>query len=375
MRRGHGEGSIYKRADGRWGVRLSAGFENGRRRQLFRYAKTQREAVRLLQLERQRLARAPAAARAGQTVEQHMSKWLDSIAKTKRPGTYNSYETKVRLYVNPVIGKVALSDLRPEHIDAVTAAATAAGNQASTVALLRTILSIALNRAMKWELLERNVVRLTDAPAVDRKERAFFDAHQAERFLEAVATDPLAAIFTVMICDGLRIGEALGLRWQHVDLERRQLTVRHSLHRHELGPPKTKESGATIDLTQRSVTALRRERARQALVKPPAGGVWLNEWDLVFTMPNGLPLCAETLRDRFHAIVAKAGLPRIRVHDLRHSCGSMMLAAGVPLKVVSEKLRHARIETTANIYLHVTPEQRRQAADSIDQALGHSTLS
>ena len=371
MRRGHGEGSIYKRADGRWGVRLSAGFENGRRRQIFRYAKTQRDAVRLLQLERQRLARTPAAARAGQTVEQHMQRWVEgSIARTRRPGTYRLYEAKVRLYINPVIGKVRLADLGPQHVDQVLAHAIAKGNQPSTVLLLRKILSIALNRAMKWEILERNVVRLTDAPAVESKERPFLDGDHAERFLEAVAGDRFETIFTVMLADGLRVGEALALRWQDVDLERRQLTVMHTLHRGELGPPKTKESCATIDLTKRSVAALRRERARQAEQRLQAGGVWLNEWDLVFTVTDGLPVSARTLLDRFHALLERAALPRIRMHDLRHSCGSIMLAAGVPLKVVSEKLRHARIETTANIYLHVTPTLRRQAADAMDQVLG-----
>src|SRR5207237_4413393 len=136
----------------RWEVRLSSGSENGRRRRISLYAASQRDAVRLLQAKRHARAQQPsAAASAGQTVEQHLRHWLeDSVARTRRPGTYLSYEAKVRLYITPVIGKVRLADLGLQHVDQVLAGAVAKGNAPSTVALLRNILSIALNRGMKW---------------------------------------------------------------------------------------------------------------------------------------------------------------------------------------------------------------------------------
>jgi integrase len=376
--RSRGEGSISKRKDGRFEIRLSLGTENGKRRRAFLYAKTRADAVKLLSQARQdqRPGRIPGA-RTGETLEHFLARWLeDHVAKTKRPGTVASYEQNIRTYINPVIGKVRLTALTREHVEQVQNNASALGLSPSTVRLVRVILGAALKRAEMWEVPgARNVVRLTDGPKLEPRQQKFLDPDQARSMLRAVKGKRLEAFWMLALFGGLRLGELQGLRWQDIDTDRRQLRVAQTYKTPSRGlePLKTKTSYRVVDLPDVVVAALKGHRLRQIEEQVNAGGEgvpWLNEWGLVFTGHYGSPTSRTELQKLFRRLLREAGLSRIRIHDLRHSYATLELAAGVSPKVVQESLGHARIGTTLDLYAHVIPAARREAAEALERLLG-----
>jgi integrase len=374
--RSRGEGSISKRKDGRYEIRVPLGVENGTRKRLHLYAKTRSDAVRLLAQARQQNPAATRSAHAGETLEHFMTYWLEShVAKTKRSSTLASYEQITRKYILPVIGKVRLSDLTREHVESVQnkAGLTLSG---STVRLVRVVLGAALKRAEMWERPgARNVVRLTDGPVVTPRKQHFLDPDQARSLLKAMSGKPLGAFWMVGLFGGLRLGELQGLRWQDVDLGNRQIRVAQTYKTPTRGlePLKTKSSYRVVDLPDIVVAALKAHRLRQIEEQGKAGseGVpWLNDWGLVFTGQYGYPTCRTELQKQFRRLLKEAGLSRIRIHDLRHSYATLELAAGVSPKVVQESLGHARIGTTLDLYAHVIPAARRDAAEALERLLG-----
>ena len=375
--RSRGEGSISRRNDGRYEIRVPLGVENGKRHRLHLYAKTRGEAVRLLSQARQQKMPASRAAHAGETLEHFLTRWLeDHVAKTKRPSTLMSYEQNCRTYIIPVIGKVRLSDLTREHVEAVQNNASALGLSSSTVRLVRVILGAALKRAEMWEVPgARNVVRLTDGPKLTPTKQKFLDPDQARAFLKAVSGKPLEGFWMLALFGGLRLGELQGLRWADIDSDRRQLRVTQTYKTPSRGlePLKTKTSARVVDLPDIVVAALKAQRLRQVEAQLNAGGdgiPWLNEWGLVFTGAYGSPTCRTDLQKQFRRLLREAGLSRIRIHDLRHSYATLELAAGVSPKVVQESLGHARIGTTLDLYAHVIPAARREAAEALERLLG-----
>jgi len=185
----------------------------------------------------------------------------------------------------------------------------------------------------------------------------------------------LEALYTIAITVGLRQGEALGLRWQDVDLDAGSLRVRHSLQRIEgrlqLVEPKTERSRRTVSLPGVVVSALREHRVRQLQERLLAGSRW-QESDYVFTSTIGTPLDGVTVTHRFQETLRRLGMPHQRFHDLRHACASLLLAQGVSPRVVMETLGHSQISVTMNVYAHVIPALQRDAADRMDALLTRS---
>lgn len=365
--RGFGEGSIAKRRDGRYEIRLSMGIDavTGTRLRRFLYAKTQREAVRLLHDERSKLKNGRIGPRAAKTVEQFLEDWLVSVKQSRRFGTFTGYLSKIHLHINPVIGKVPLTALTRQHVDLVMDTARPK-LKPSTLALLRVTLGTALAAAVKWELVDRNVVKLTEAPRVPHREQHFLDPAGAQRLLAVIAESDYAPIYLTMLTTGLRVGEALALRWSDVELDAGQLSVTHTLHRvdgeFQLLEPKTASSRRTIRLSAVTVAALCAHRAQQDIVTLDGSG-------LVFPSATGAPIEAGNVRRCFARLLKRAGFPKMRVHDLRHSWATIQLAMGTPAKVVQEQLGHSSIGTTMDTYSHVVPAMMQAAADAMDRAL------
>jgi len=225
--------------------------------------------------------------------------------------------------------------------------------------------------------LPHNVAQHVSLPPITTAEREPWSAAQAVTFLDYVhrAGDRLADLFEVIIGTGLRRGEALALRWAYVDLDARVLFV-HPL-RGTLSDvaghlmftaPKTKGSAAGVGLSARVVDALKRQSARQAVERAEWNETYEDD-DLVFARENGSPLRPDKVLDRFHVLTAQAGLPRVRIHDLRHLAATLMIAAGVPLPLVSKTLRHAASAITADLYGHLTNESALAAADGLGAVL------
>lgn len=217
-----------------------------------------------------------------------------------------------------------------------------------------------------------NAATLVDAPKGQRPETDPFSPEEARTFLKAIKGDRLEALFTCALALGLRQGEALGLRWDDIDLQARSLTVRANLqridHRLQLVEPKTRRSRRTLTLPETTAAALRTRHRRQLEEKVKAGARW-HDTGFVFTSVIGTPLEPRNVVRRFHAVLKEAGLRHQRFHDLRHCAATLLLAQGVELRTIMEILGHSQISITADLYTHVIPAVKREAADLMDGIL------
>ena len=369
-----GEGSVTQRRDGRWMARLDLGWQNGRRVRKCFYGATAQEAQEKLLKARADLAQGLPVAVERQTVGQFLAHWLDTVRPSLAPRTFEHYEMVLRLHVVPDLGPLRLDKLSPQHVQALLARKAAAGLSTQSVRHVRTVLRIALNQALKWGLVARNAAALAVAPKLVRKQFRSLTPEQARQLLDAAKGDRFEAIFTVALSLGLRLGEIIGLRWQDVDLNAGTLTVNQTIYRVRgkgviAAAPKTERSRRTLHLPESVVSALRSHRARQLQERLAAGRDW-KDTGLVFTSRIGTPVDQRNLFRAFKALLAKAGLPDVRFHDLRHSAASLLLAQGVPMRAVMELLGHSSISTTADIYSHVMPAMMREVADKMDAILG-----
>ncbi len=273
------------------------------------------------------------------------------------------------------LGRVQLTKLTPQHLQRLYAARLAAGVSAQSVVHLHRMLHRALSQALKWGLVGRNVAALVDPPRVERPEFEPLTAQEAGRLLDVANGDRLEALYVLALTTGLRRGELLGLRWQDVDLDARVLHVRRSLQIDEngkwrSGDPKTKRSRRPVLLVDMAVDALKRHRHRQDQEKDTAGELWKDP-KLVFANTVGGPIWGEDLLKRcFYPILERAGIRRIRFHDLRHSTATLLLACGIHPKIVSEILGHSRISITLDLYTHVSEDMQREAVDRLQELLG-----
>jgi integrase len=243
---------------------------------------------------------------------------------------------------------VYVRQLNPQQVQAILNRHLAGGHLARrSVAYIRIVLRAALNRARKWNLVVRNAAELVKSPRLQRFEIQPLSPPQARTLLDSAKGNRLEALYAVALACGLRMGEILGLRWNSIDFERGQLAVEHALHRQKgkglvLTETKTDRSRRTIALPAPLIAALRAHRVRQLQEQLVAGSHW-QERGFVFTSGVGSGLEPRNLHRAFKAMLTKAGPPDIRFHDLRHNAASLMLAQGVPLRVVMEVLGHSSI--------------------------------
>ena len=374
-RRGRGEGTIYKRADGRWEGRIELGYLDGKRVRKSVYGRTRREV-------QEKLARILANSQRGlpvfderTTVGAFLAQWLDTVRNRVRPKTYRSYEQVVRVHLVPVLGTIPLTKLQPHHVHHLVASRLDRGLSPRTADYCRVVLRAALNDAIKWGLLARNVAALTDPPRQERRRSPVWDVEEARRFLAAVRGDRLEALYAGALALGLRQGEALGLTWEHVDLEHGLLRVTHQLQwidgKPQLVEPKSISAVRVLRLPALLVEALRRHRTRQREERLAAGPAWRgNQWDLVFTTRIGTPLDPKYVRSLFRRACLRAGVRPIRFHDLRHTCATLLLAQDIPPRVVQELLGHSHITLTLDTYTRVLPRHLSAAAQWVDTILG-----
>jgi integrase len=371
QKRGNGEGSITQRGDGRWMARIT--LENGTRKCY--YGKTRDEVKRKLTrgLHDQQEGLPVVAER--QTVAQYFVWWLEALKRPRlRPRTYQRYEALIRLHIAPHIGGVTLARLTPQHLTSLYSQLLAAGQSRRSVEFAHILVHGGLKQAVRLQLIGRNPADAVDAPRGERKEMRALSADEARRLLDAARGDRLEAFYVLALTTGMRLGELLGLHWRDVDLDAGQLQVRTSLQRYGgqwlFAEPKTARSRRRITLPAVTVAALRAHRARQLAEIQQAGSAWVS-YDLVFCGALGQPLHGTNLGwMRFHPLLKRAGLPRMRLHDLRHSTATILLAGNVHPKVVQELLGHSAITLTLDIYSHVLSNMQEQVAAHMDNVLG-----
>ncbi len=369
-RRGHHEGSIYKRSDGRWAATVTLGYEGSKRIRKTFYGETRKEVQEQLTKALSDLQQGLPLPNERLTVGAFLTRWLEeSIRPAKRPTTYASYAQIVRLYLQPELGRKMLAKLTAPDVQALINHMLEAGMAPRTVQYTHALLRAALNKAVRWGLIARNVTTLVDAPGPGQQEMRFLSPEEARSFLEAIRGDRLEALYTVALAIGLRPGEALGLRWQDVDLVSGVLRVQVALQRIkgklELDELKTHRSRRSLALPQFTNRALKAHRAHQEEERQNAGDRW-EERDLVFCTRLGRPLLQRNVIRSFRRTLKYAGLTHRRFYDLRHTCASLLLVQGVHPRVVMEILGHSQISLTMNTYSHVVPELQQDAAQRMD---------
>jgi len=368
-RRGHGEGSIKQRPDGRWEARIS--LPAGKRKSL--YGKTRREVQDKLRAALRDVDAGLDLTAGRQTVGQFLDRWLaDSVKPSVRPSTFQSYAGHVRNHLKPSIGYHPLAKLTPQHVQAMMIAKTAAGLSPRTVQYLRAVLRRALGQALKWGQVARNVATLVDPPRSAPRPVQPLSAEQARAFLAFTATDRLGPLFHIAITTGLRQGELFGLRWEDVDLVNGALHVRHALQRIDgelrLVEPKTALSRRTVTLPPSALVILKTHRTRQLEERLLAGSRW-RDGGYVFASTIGTPLEPSNVTHRFQRLLRDAGLPHQRFHDLRHCAASLLLAGGVTPRTIMGILGHSQISLTMNTYAHLSPALEHEAARALDAVL------
>jgi len=366
-RRGNNEGTIRKRTDGRWEARISV---NGRQRSV--YGKTRDEVSRKLRSVQQAVDHGLPLHNERTTVAGFLQQWLETAVRVSvRPSTLKSYTGHINFHIVPAIGSVPLVKLQPQHVQRMINTLLESGLSPSTVLRVRATLRRSLNQAMKWGMVSRNVATLVTPPKVERFRVEPLTAEEALAILQVVKPHRLEALYSLLLGSGLRLGEALGLRWEDVDLEQGQLTVRFALQRidgtHQLAAPKSRSSRRTVALPQFVLHALRRHRERQELERH----LWTqtNELGLVFTTLAGRPLDGPAANSTFKRLLKSADLRPLRLHDLRHGYASLLLAKGVHARVVMELLGHSQISLTLDTYSHVIPALQHEAVDRLDELL------
>lgn len=344
------------------------------------------------------------------TVGEWVTQWLPTKKRLSRNGR-RSYESIIRLYLVPYLGTVRLSKLRVAHVadmfDAIVehnaeiVAARESKDPArrqavkwqhpagpTTLQRIREVLRAALNAAIPEGLIVVNAAKWVELPPANRPKPLVWTQARVEqwqrtgtlpslvmiwtpaqtgRFLDHAVYDRLYPLYLLIAHRGLRRGEACGVRWSDLDLDAGVLTVANQVVQYgwetAMSRPKTTSSEGQVALDSDLVAVLRAHRVRQGRERDEAGAKWADSDGLVFTEPDGSPLHPADVTDRFQFLAAQAGLPPIRLHDLRHGAATLALAAGVEMKVVQEMLRHSSITVTSDTYTSVLPEVARAAAE------------
>ena len=383
----NGEGSLYQRkSDGRWFGSIIEPDEEGKLKRRTVSAKTKDAArlkLRRLMEELDRLeAEGLPPMDTTVTVSQLLDRWHKVIVATRRETTASNYRYMIDGHIVPfvlpggiTVGSKKVATLTFSDVDALLDAKREVGLSVSTRRLIRSVLVQATNQAMKWRIVTRNEAAMSTPVTVHRSDGRSLSPAQAKQLMETLATAPMGALFTVMLTTGMRRGEAIGLRWEDVNLKKGVISVRQQVQRinGELKATevKTERSRRSINLAKPTVMALKEHQTvqkRERLASP----AW-TETGYVFTTGLGTPLDPRNVAKQFEANCLKAKLGKWHPHELRHSAATLMLAAGTPLQVVSAVLGHASIRITSDVYGHVLEPQRQEAADALAGILyGHS---
>jgi integrase len=367
-RRGNGEGSFRQRSDGRWEGRVWLG---GARRSF--YGTTRRETQQQVTAALREAEQGVRTGAGRETLAAYLERWLEEAARPAvKARTFEGYASIVRVRIVPRLGRLRLSEVESLDVQRLCADLQRSLSAQSVVNTYR-CLHRALDQAVRWGLILRNPCDGAVPPAARRPEVRALTAAEASRLLASTMDAPHHALYMLALATGMRQGELLALRWADVDFNGRWLSVRRSAQQQRgkgivFVEPKTRRSRRRIALGRAAAAALARQRASQADQRRAAVARWI-EQDLVFTTRTGGPLDAGGVRRVFARDLERAGLPRIRFHDLRHTAATLLLQENTNPKVVSEMLGHSGIAITLDIYSHVVPSLQEEAAAALDRLL------
>lgn len=357
-RRSRGEGSIfYYEKKGLWVAEITI---NGKTRR--KYEKSQKEARAWLLEMRKQAAGGMVVDDRKLTVSQFIDRWFDDVAKPAlRPATIQAHESIIRNHIKPEIGDIRLSELTPLQLQALCSQKLKDGLSNRTVKYIRTIMHQALDTALEWGLVARNVADSVKTPALEKKPFVPLTKEEVWKLLDILQNDRLFPLYVLFLGCGLRRGEALALTWDCIDFEKCTIHVRKTLQLITgqglvVGEPKSESSRRSVAMPDFVLATL-----HSHFEKRNPGS------EYVFVTSKGTPFIPRNIVRHFKATIKKAGLPdKTRIHDLRHFFVSWLLSKNTPPKDVQAIVGHAQFSTTVDIYGHMMPEANKNAADKMN---------
>jgi integrase len=374
-RNANGEGTVYRRKDGRWeaaGYFLTA---SGQRKRVRKLGRTREEAYdKLIEVKGQSRQGIPVPDRSWK-VGEFLDYWLETtILPRRRLTTYERHETIVRLHLKPGLGKYSLAQLSVANTQRYFDTKLAEGVSVATLDNMRKTLRAALTSAQRLEVVFRNVASLIQSAGYDPSEADWWTVEEVERFLEAIKSDRYCAAFILVALYAFRRGEVLGLQWRDVDFEASALRIRRQLqrvgHKLQLQDVKTKASRRDEPLLQTARAVLAQHREQQCKLRELAGNAWKGSGtddELIFTTRTGAPVDPRNLTRSFERICRTNGLRKIKLHEVRHTNATLQLNLEVASRTTQAILGHSTDSITKQIYQHSDLKNKQDALEKVER--------
>ncbi|MGG3665199.1 tyrosine-type recombinase/integrase [Bacillus gobiensis] len=309
------------------------------------------------------------------TLKEYLNKWLDLAAKRKvRETTFTNYKRAIDYRVIPVLGHFQLSELKSTHFEQFINSLIQDGLSERYIEYIYTVLYGALEKAVDWELIIKNPLKKVDIPRGRRRKTITWSREELNRFLDHAKFSDITyyMAFKLDAYTGLRRGELLGLKWSDVDFSENRINVSRSLiydkQGFRFGPVKTEKSERSVKVDKKVMEELRSYKAKQSELKMAIRSEY-DDQNLIFARKDGQPIYFRTFTTVFNRSIKEANVPKIRVHDIRHTHATLMLEAGASLKDVQERLGHSSIQMTGDIYAHVTPVMQEKSSQAFSDYL------
>lgn len=368
-RRSNGEGNIRKRKDGRWEGRYTAGHDPITGKQVFKnvLGKTQAEVKEKLKKALAESQKLDFTKQGKYTVAQWMEEWFENVCKIKvRPSSHQTYRGYIDNHITPNIGKIPLEKLSTMdlqklyrrlmsngRVERIEAEHQPKGLSAKTVRNINQVISSAMDFAVAQKIITENPCKNVSLPKLEHKEMQTIPAEQLQAFLAEAKATGVYEMYYIELATGLRRGELLGLKWSDIDWENGVITVRRQVARVDgqivEAPLKTKNSYRAVSISPQAVEVLKTQKAKT------------ND-EYVFPSPNGGPISPDSVNNMLKRVLERAGIPKVRFHDLRHTFATIALQNGVDIKTVSGMLGHFSAGFTLDTYAHVTTAAQKEAA-------------
>jgi integrase len=375
-RRAKGEGSIYRRADGRWCGSIRHDGAEGRSTRTVLYGRTKSEVRDKLKAAIARVDEGAPVRDATATVGTWLKEWRETqlAASNLKPTTRSLYTSCSKNHLEPEpFGKITLDRLRPSDIDRLILDLRKKDLATSTVRQIYHVLRLALAGAVRDKHIARNPCEAVARPTTERKEARYLSAEDVSALLKAAESSRYHALLELIARTGMRRGEAMALKWDDVDLEAGSLRIRGTMARVDgellVTEPKTAKSRRTLPLSPALIARLKWQQGTQARERRRASNTW-HETGFVFTTETGRPVDGRDIYRTIQTAAKKAKLTGVGIHTLRHSAATVMLENGVNIKAVSDLLGHSSIAITGDVYAHVSEKTARDAMETLSDAIG-----
>ncbi len=375
-RRANGEGNIRKRKDGRWEGRYTAGTNPETGKQIFKnvLGKTQAEVKEKLKKALADSQRLDLAKQGKYTIGTWMDVWFENVAKIKvRPSSHQTYKGYIDNHIKPCIGKIPLEKLTTMdlqkfyrklmtkgRVERIEFKEQPKGLSAKTVRNINQVISSAMDFAIAQKIILENPCKAVALPKIEHKEMQTIPAEQLQAFLTEAKATGVYEMYYIELATGLRRGELLGLKWEDIDMKQGIIRVRRQIARIDgkivEAPLKTKNSYRSVTISPQAIEVLKQQKEKT------------ND-QYVFPSPNGGPISPDSVNNMLKRVLDRAGIPKVRFHDLRHTFATLALQNGVDIKTVSGMLGHFSAGFTLDTYAHVTTAAQKEAAETMGNVL------